>query len=170
MHNIKQYKIAFKALHTKMYRELHNYAKFILKNDEDAEEIIQDTFLAIWEKRVELSFDDSIRGYIIKTVKNKCLNKLQKKKIVSINIDHADEQRTKLSDGSQLLEEAELKLKITRSINMLPEKCKEIFLLSRSQNKTYKQIAEIKGISIKTVENQMGIALRKLRELLLKEK
>lgn len=163
MDRIKQQKGLFKTMHDNMYGELFNYAKYLLQNDEDAEEVIQDVFIAIWNKRGEINFDDSIRGYIITAVKNKCINKLNQRKKTKIPLGEHLELRSGIPSALEQLSEAELKIQIFKAVENLPPKCRTIFVFSREQGKSYKEIAKHLDISVKTVENQMGIALKKLR-------
>lgn len=127
----------------------------------------QEVFLYIWEKRGNIEIQTTLKTYLYSAVKNKCLNyiKLELPKQQSM----ADISEVLLSVNTPKQDEGEnekLKKYIQSAIDALPKKCRRIFLLSRNAGMTYEEIAEELDLSKKTVENQMGIALRKLRESL----
>ena len=134
--------------------------KFIHDTDE-ARSIVQQVFVDLWVKRHKLVIEQSLKAYLYTTVRNYTLDFLRHKlvetkylrevKPESVTIDH------------DLIEEAELNAQINSAIEALPEKCREIFILCRFEELRYSEIAQRLGISIKTVEMQMGIALKKLR-------
>ncbi len=157
---------AFEKLFHNYYGHLCLFASRILQDDISAEEIVQDFFVKLWEKRHQLSIETSVKNYLFRSVKNLCLNFIQHNKI---KLRYA---QSVLSDASnnQLLEnsftEINLAEKIEESIQSLPEKRQIIFRLSREDGLKYREIAEKLNISIKTVEAQMGLAIKTLREKL----
>ncbi len=155
---------SFEVLFRKLYSDLVRYAFKITRDQSAAEEIVQDIFLYLWEKRNQLDVKGSIDSYLYSAVKNRCINwlKIELPKL-QVTIDISDyEQAVRQSDNDENEEKVKKQL-IDSAINRLPEKCREIFILSRSAGLTYQEIAEDLDISVKTVENQMGIALKKLR-------
>jgi RNA polymerase sigma-70 factor (ECF subfamily) len=146
------------------YDELCRYAIKITDKSEIAEEIVQDVFVYIWKKRKVLEIKTSIKQYLFKAVKNKSINYL-KSKYANIKTDTINDKlnvgfvkpfdRLELDDISNIAKAA---------IQNLPDKCSIIFNMSRQFSMTYKEIAESLDISPKTVENQIIIALRKIRE------
>lgn len=131
---------------------------------ESAEEIVQDLFVRFWEQRDTKEITTSIRAYFYSSVRNACLNQL---KHLKIKDKYKQEQERELTFNSSQdqndLELSELDQKIHNAINALPEGRRKIFILSRFDGLKYQEIAEKLNISIKTVENQMGEALKFLR-------
>ena len=152
----------FREIFEKFYSPLCNYAFKFLGDKDEAEEIVQDLFLNFWESRKLESVEHKER-YLIRSVKFKCIDHLKKSRIkhdFSI-IDVNDLQAI----SAELSEEEVLPL-LTYFAAKLPPKTREVFLLSRKSGMTYKQISEELEISVKTVESQMGRALKYMRKLL----
>ena len=161
--DLPSYEIIFK----RYYKELHRFAFTYVRDPSIAEEMAQEVFLYMWEKRKKIEIQTTLKTYLYSAVKNKCLNyiKLELPKQQSM----ADISEVMLSVSSKLKDEGEneqLKKYIQSAIDALPKKCRQIFILSRNAGMTYEEIAEEMDLSKKTVENQMGIALKKLRESL----
>lgn len=140
------------------YVKLCNYATGILKNNIEAEEVVQQVFVTIWEKRMQIEIALSFKAYLYKAVYNSCLNRLKQLKKMETTIELPE-----LSAESNKLDAKELERQISLSIEKLPEQCRLIFKLSRFEDLKYAEIANHLNLSIKTVENQMGKALRVLR-------
>ena len=149
------------------YKSLCNVAFNIVNDRAAAEDVVQDVFLKIWKKREELSINTSLKGYMFRSTINTALNHIENRKR---NFPFHNEINEEILGGTEKAEdqlmEMELKEKLTQSINRLPVKCKQIFILSRFEGLKYAEIAEKQNISVKTVENQMGKALRRLRRYL----
>ncbi len=159
---------AFELLFHKFYGHLCVYAAKIINDETSAEEIVQDLFVKIWEKREQLSIETSLKNYLFRSVKNLCLNFIQHNKTKNNYTQNVlSETESNFSDDDNY-PEIDLALKIEESINSLPEKRKEIFRLSRQEGLKYHEIAEKLNISIKTVETQMSLAIKSLREKLKK--
>jgi RNA polymerase sigma-70 factor (ECF subfamily) len=155
---------AFQTLFRKYYSALCRFAHQFLKDGEQAEEAVQDTFVKIWEKRESLNIDSSVKHYFFRSVRNHCLNQIQHQKIKKQYADWVQESAQREIATDQFFLEVDLLQRIEKSIDSLPPKRKEIFRLSREQGMKYKEIADTLDISIKTVEAQMGLALKHLRE------
>jgi RNA polymerase sigma-70 factor, ECF subfamily len=155
---------AFEKLFHKYYGHLCLFATKIINDDDSAEEIVQELFVKLWEKREQISIETSLKNYLFRSVKNLCLNFIQHNKT---KIQHAQivlsEVESNFSDDD-VYPEIDLAFKIEESINSLPEKRKEIFRLSRQEGLKYHEIAEKLNISIKTVETQMSLAIKTLRD------
>jgi len=155
---------AFKLIFTSYWNPLLNFANRIVKDEAQSENIVQDTFLFIWENKSRLDHEKNLKTYLFTTVRNKSLN----------FINSAAESKRSESDAGDIeadstfkaMENKELREALERAVEELPVKCKEIFIMSKFSHLTYREIAEILGISIKTVETQMTRALKKLRALL----
>ena len=155
---------AFSRLFDAYYSALCLFANKYLQDMDLARSLVQQVFIDLWTKRERITVSTSVKSYLYTTVKNRCIDVLRKTKAtteISESVENLNQ--TPFRD---LVEEAELNDRINASINQLPEKCREIFLLCRFEGMKYSEIAEKLGISVKTVEMQMGIALKKLRDSL----
>lgn len=159
---------AFEILFKNYYQALCLYANRYLNDLVASEEIVSEIFTFIWDQRENMVISTSFKSYIFMAVQNRCLNYLKHKKIESRYLDYLN--RKNLVDDAAFqnsiidsYSNKELSIEIEKAIEGLPEKCREIFTLSRFHQLTYKQIAEKLSVSPKTVENQIGIALAKLR-------
>ncbi|MFY9150390.1 MAG: RNA polymerase sigma-70 factor [Prolixibacteraceae bacterium] len=155
---------AFKVLFEKYYSSMCLFARQFLKDHELAEESVQDMFVRIWERRQSLNIETSVKHYLFRSIRNHCLNQLQHEKIKHQYASKVIEAASHEMDPEQYFIEVDLLKRIENSINSLPPKRKEIFRLSREQGLKYKEIAEKLNISVKTVEAQMGLALKYLRD------
>jgi len=157
---------AFEILFHKYYGHLCVYASRIINDDSASEEIVQDLFVKFWEKREQLNIETSLKNYLFRSVKNLCINYFQHNKTKLRHARHIlSEVENNFSDDDNY-PEIDLSIKIEESINSLPEKRKEIFRLSRQDGLKYHEIATKLNISIKTVETQMSLAIKTLREKL----
>lgn len=141
---------------------LCQYAWVYCKEEERAKEIVQEVFMKIWEKRDFLEIKGAISSYLYQTVKNKSLNYLrdQKKRLVI----YQDPKDTIEEEQEQNhLETSHLH----KAISLLPDRCRVIFKMKKVDGLSYKEISQRLSVSEKTVENQMGIALKKLKESLI---
>ncbi len=161
---VKNTQADFELLFRRFRPGLVYFAMGIVNNRSDAEEIVQDMFVAIWDRKDQLAFDDSLKNYLFTGVKNKCLNHIKKAKLQFSEMP--DEFPIASQDAliSDHLQSRETENRIHFLIDQLPTKCRMVFLLSRMQELSYKEIAVVMDISPKTVENQIGIALKFLKE------
>lgn len=165
--------MGFSELYLTYYPKLVRFAKAFVILEEDAENITQDVFTDLWEKRDSIDHVENINAYLFRLVKNKCLDHLkhkifEQKYADSIQTSFEIELSLKMQsldrfDSYYIAEGKEMEALIRTAINSLPERCREIFLLSRLEKLKYREISERLGISVNTVECQMGIALKKLR-------
>jgi RNA polymerase sigma-70 factor (ECF subfamily) len=134
-----------------------------VKDKDNAEEIVQNFFVHFWEKRADLSINSAIKSYFYSSIRNRALNFIRDNcKLSRFDDDFANSYDLNISNEESGFESTELSENINKAIDTLPPKCKEIFLLSRMHNLSYKEISEKLDISTKTVENQISIALKKL--------
>lgn len=151
----------FKSIFHDYYNVLVNYAYKYVKDHKVAEDVVQDTFLKYWEQKSEYS-EPELRYLLFKMVKNRSIDIWRKN-------NKFQEYQEEAFLKSNVHEESDnyiLKERIFKSIRHLPPKCQEVFTLSKVNGLTYTEIAESLGISIKTVENHMGKALKILRDQL----
>jgi RNA polymerase sigma-70 factor (family 1) len=163
--SIHEDQVAYKELFTGFYYYLHNFALSFIKSKQSAEEIVSDVFIKIWEKRFELEKIGNLKVYLFVATRNISLNYLEKqKRNATSGIDEklAEDARSFYYDPEQLLITEEMMQRIQNAIDALPPKCRAIFKMVKEGDLHYKEVAEILGISVKTVENQLAIALRKI--------
>lgn len=149
------------------YNPLCNFAATIIRDNRMAQDVVQDVFTKVWAKREELAINSNEKSYLFQAVKNRAFEVLRKRKSES-NLD-LNKLEESLNQSSHIDEEANkymLKEFLNKSIRQLPPKCQEIFILNKMNGLTYKEIAEELDISVKTVENQIGKAYRKLRVMM----
>jgi RNA polymerase sigma-70 factor (ECF subfamily) len=144
------------------YQGLCNYAYMWVKDIDNAEEVVQGVFVKLWEKKDNILISTSVKSYLYKAVYHASLNEIRHTKVKEeyVNMQNK-EQATEPASGQNL---KELEQKIEKAMLSLPEQCRLVFRMSRFEELKYREIADILNISIKTVENQMGKALRLMRE------
>jgi len=141
------------------YTGLCRFAVGFVKEEETAREIVQETFVHLWEKRHTIDPARPVKSYLATAVRNRCLNHLRDTKKFSPGLLELEENA--LSGAIHQPDrwsEQELHKRIVEAVEELPDKCREIFRLSRDQNLRYQEIAERLEISVKTVETQMSKA------------
>ncbi len=154
---------SFEHLFKTHYNALHAYAQMMLKDEDLAEEIVQGMFLKFWEKRQNLQIQ-SIKAYLYKCVYNDSLNYLKQEKTkIKYQQFTLHTMNTEHESAASKIELTELQKRLSIALNQLPEQCRTIFQMSRFEELKYREIAERLGLSIKTIENQMGKALKILR-------
>lgn len=154
----------FDKIYVMYFSRMRRFAKEYVLFDEDAENIVQDVFLLLWEKRDVLDIQVSLISYIFALVKNRCLDYLRHNIVAD---EFKQELSLKLSSLEQLnnsfSSDEDIERILVSAIDKLPERCRVIFIKSRVDGKKYREIASELNLSINTVENQMAIALKKLR-------
>ena len=161
-------KKVFRTLFELYYQRLFLYANSYLENSNEAEDVIQDLFVHLWEKRNELTIFSSLSSYLFRAVHNRCLQILRHKKVVA---KYENKHKLKLKEVEILYNSSadfsftenqlrEIKQIFNRTNSTLPEKTREIFRLSRQQLKSNKEIASMLNIKLKTVEYHITKALR----------
>ena len=157
---------ALKRLYDLFSERLLHFAFAIVHSRELAEEIVADVFIQTWKKRERIATVENLLWYLYITAKNISLNYLrkeQKQKFVQIDATNLPIYTIEPQAVQHLITKDFLK-SITKAINELPPKCRLIFKLVKDDGLSYKEVAELLNISIKTVESQMGIALKKTHE------
>lgn len=154
----------FDRIYVTYYPRMIRFAKEYVLFEEDAENIVQDVFLVLWEKRRVLDIRVSLVAYLFSLVKNRCLDYLRHKEV---DEQYRQELSVKLSALEKLdyvfTSEEDIERVVARAVGKLPKRCREIFLKSRVEGMKYREIADELEISVNTVENQMTIALKRLR-------
>jgi len=154
---------AFESIFKTYYAQLVGVAENMLRERAGAEDVVQDVMVELWRRRENLQVETSIRAYLFRAVRNRSLNQIRHQKVApTADPEVADQVATPAADRD--FETRELKALLRKAVDGLPERCREVFELSRVRGLPYAEIANVMGISIKTVEAQMGKALRVLRE------
>ena len=164
----KRDQAAFEQVFKTHFKKLHGYAFTILKDEVEAEEVVQQVFFKLWERSEHLSFSGSVAAYLYRAVHNESLNFLKHQKVKANHQLHvAYSMKNKSEQVHGKLISRELEKKFRETLNELPEQCRTVFQLSRFENMKYKEIAGKLDISIKTVEKHMGKAFKLLRTKLV---
>jgi RNA polymerase sigma-70 factor (ECF subfamily) len=164
---------AFEVLYKRYYVFLCLIAEHIIRNPSDAEEIVSDVFVRLWNIRKKIIITTSIKAYLVKAVQNTSFNYLEHNKLINkstVSLSDSDHRLLAWDSDYPLgrLYEREIMDILESGISMLPDACREIFILSRNEDLKYSDIANKLGISVNTVKTQMKIALARLREILKK--
>lgn len=155
------------------YNPLCNYANGIVHDWEIAEDIVQEVFINVWNRREHIDSEQNIKGYLYKATKNKALEELRKLKSTVKNKNELEFLQNRPDFDPEDLQECEDWVKIDQiysSLRHLPPKCREVFELSKINGLTYTQIADHLKISPKTVENHIAKAYVILRNELVLDK
>ncbi|MCX6300613.1 MAG: RNA polymerase sigma-70 factor [Bacteroidia bacterium] len=157
----------FESLFRSSYVSLVRYAKTLVKDHDTAEEIVQDLFFRLWQDKEKIEIESSLNGYLFRAVHNRCLHWIEHSRVVE---KHAQEmaykQTENYEDPSKIIQYKELQSKIAKILARLPERCGKIFCMNRFEGLKYAEIADILSVSIKTVEANMGKALKEFRKAL----
>jgi len=156
----------FEKLFRMYYETLLNYAGSILKDENDAEEIVQNLFFNFWKNRESLEINSSLKSYLYRAVYNNCLQHLKHLKVRMRYEQHVKNYAEESIDPMEELKHKELQEKIYRLLDELPERCQTIFKLNRFDGLKYQEIADKLSISIKTVEANISKALKHFRKSL----
>jgi RNA polymerase sigma-70 factor (ECF subfamily) len=159
-------KTAFEKLFKKFYPRLYDFAFRVVGNKEIAEDIVQDIFVRLWEKKENIK-PVNIEGFIFKVLKNQCISYLRNIKIIdNIKLDLNNLKQIEelyridfIRDEPYVMIEKELQLEVDKIIKRLPDRCQEVFILSRVNGLKNREIAHKLGINIKNVERHISKAL-----------
>lgn len=155
----------FKDAYQKYYEIICRFLNYYTRDYQAIEEVVQDVFVTLWEK-YEGKEITHIKTFLYNSARNRMLNYLRDKENRSVLLEKWACIELEKNEAVDCVDRQLFYQLLQAAIESLPEKCKEIFILSREEQLSYKEIAQIKEISVKTVENQMGIALKKIREYL----
>jgi RNA polymerase sigma-70 factor (ECF subfamily) len=155
---------AYRELFILLHARLKQFAYSILKSGEEAEELVSDVFIGIWQKRDQLGKINSPLLYFYTSTKNLALNRLSKQK-KQVNLSPEEwlvQVNSVYFDPVQLMLTEEMLRQVRKAVNELPPRCRLIFKLVKEDGLRYKEVAELLQLSVKTVEAQMAIALRRI--------
>ena len=172
----QKYRESFKEVYISYYSRMKRFAQQYVIREEDADNIVQDIFLELWEKQLQLNSIVNLNGFLFRILKNKCIDFLRRKKLEQQIADKIQSEyiRTLMLKFESLealedkfFDDVDTDTIIQKAIDSLPEKCREIFIKNKIEGKKQKLIAEELYISVHTVESQMAIAYKKLRKALI---
>jgi RNA polymerase sigma-70 factor (ECF subfamily) len=154
-----QIEVAFKT----HFRQLFAYAITMVKDDVVAEEMVQNVFYKLWKNKDQLEIGTSLNAYLYRSVYNECLNHMKHEQVKAAYQQYTATQMNHSNNAGEHIRLKELQQRIDTALKDLPEQCRTIFQMSRFEELKYAEIASKLGLSIKTVENQMGKALKLMR-------
>ena len=157
----------FHRLYNTYYNSLFRFVNLYAKDQYAAQDIVQEVFLKLWPRRDRIQITHA-KAYLFRMGRNAILNKLRNTKERFYFLEKLPEVADYEIENDVEYVTSDILIEIVHeAINGLPPKCRGIFIMNRHQKMTYKQIAIVKGISRKTVENQIGIALKKIRNYVI---
>jgi RNA polymerase sigma-70 factor (ECF subfamily) len=158
---------AFKVIFDRYYRPLTLFALKYTGDLEEAKEVVQDFFVRFWSRREEVTIRFSLKTYLYAGVRNACLNVLASSRAAQRRLRDYTVPELSHDNALELMLVAEQEDLLMQAIDRLPEKCRQIFYLSRMDKLSNQAIADQLQLSLKTVEGQITIALKRLREILI---
>lgn len=154
---------AYKELFSLFYKSLQQFAYSFVRSHETAEEIVSDVFMKVWKKRAGLSRIQNLKLYLFISTKNSALNYLRSQKKPLVPAEQYQVQLQSIYfDPEKLMLTAEMMGRVQKAIADLPPRCQLIFKLVKEDGLKYKEVAELLHLSLKTVENQMSTAIKKI--------
>nr|WP_082856107.1 RNA polymerase sigma-70 factor [Mucilaginibacter sp. L294] len=159
----------YEWLFKRYYPKLTFFANRFVNDMDAAEEITGEMFVVLWEKREQFNITSSIDAYLYKMTKNRCLNYLKHQKVENLYINYLQKNNlldTYADDTEKCYNDKELAKQIQVAVESLPEKCRQVFMMSRYEDLKNRDIAVRLDLSSKTVERHMSIALERLRKML----
>jgi len=159
---------AYKKLFFYFFQPLKSFSYSITKSKETAEEVVSDIFIEIWAKRKQLNEIEDLKIYLYVSVRNASLRILkQTQKTSALSLDHLEVEFASADPNAEtFLITNELADKIEKAVESLPPQCKIIFKMAKQDQLKYKEIAQLLNISVKTIDNQLSTALKKIASVL----
>jgi RNA polymerase sigma-70 factor (ECF subfamily) len=162
---------AFELFYNHYYNRLFKFSIHITKSEKSSEEVVSDVFFNLWQKREKLTDINNIETYLFRSVKNKSLSYIRDhsfNKHVVLDSLLIVESGSTFEDPEQILIKEEIVKILQREIDILPDRCRLIFKLVKEDGMKYKQISNILGISVRTIDAQISIATKRITEALKK--
>jgi RNA polymerase sigma-19 factor, ECF subfamily len=154
---------AYKQLFTLFYKSLQQFAATFVRSPETAEEIVSDVFMKVWKKRAGLTRIHNLKLYLFISTKNTAFNYLRTQKKPLLQVEQYQVQLQSIYfDPEKLMLTAEMMSRVQKAISDLPPRCQLIFKLVKEDGLKYREVAELLSLSLKTVENQMSTAIKKI--------
>ena len=156
---------AFETLFDRYWHSLYLFAKKLLNSTTDAQDVVQNVFIAVWEKKQQFVVTHSLQAYLFQAVRFGGLNRLKEVLDEKIDIDTVHERFLPvINDFLEAMDHDELLQAIESQVEILPERTRTIFRMSRFEQLSVREISRILGLSEQTVKNQLTLALKHLRE------
>jgi RNA polymerase sigma-70 factor (ECF subfamily) len=154
--------VALELLYTRYWQHLFMAAYNVLKNKSASEDIVQEAFVQVWQRREKLDIQTSLQAYLFSIIRYSVFRYIKKEQAHSQVFENL-EDRLQYITPEDIVVEKNIRSQVATIVNGLPEKCREIYILSREEQLSHNEIATRLNISTKTVENHITIALRKIR-------
>jgi len=159
---------AYRQLFEKYYQRLVVFAYKYLEDLESARDIVQEFYLDLYESRQSISIQTSLKSYLYNAVKNRCLNQVKHMQVMEKYRNTKRSEASVLdSDIEEIIDALDLEARVYEIVSTLPEKCRQIYIMSRVDGKRNREIADELNLSIRTVETQISKALKSLKNSLL---
>ena len=153
----------FKDVYNDYFETICRFLNYYTRDYQVIEEVVQDVFVCLWEE-YEGQEIQYIKTFLYNSARNRMLNYLRDEDNHTVLLEKWARIELEKNESVDCVDRELFYQLLQAAVGSLPEKCREIFILSREEQLSYKEIADVKEISVKTVENQMGIALKKIRE------
>ena len=168
---------AFRMIMNQWYSRLYNFANGYLNNSENTREVLQDVFLRLWDHRSKLADDTVLNAYLFTLTRNRCVDLLRRERLMMQFRTDKQEEYRQLTENFNALSDpilddifaTEMQTEINQAVNRLPEQCRKVFILSRTNGLKNKEISESLELSEKTVESHLTKALKTIRQALEKK-
>ena len=155
---------SYNKLFIRYYSRLCYYVYRMLMDKEDAEDVVQELFLTLWNNRKKIEIGENVSGYLYKMAKNLALNHIRTETNYRAVLENREESPSYYEESP--LESEEFRIALNNCINRLPDRCKEVLLLHRVKGLKQKEIADQLSISVKTIKNQIWSSLQRLKKCL----
>jgi RNA polymerase sigma-70 factor (ECF subfamily) len=155
---------AFEVLFKRYYTALYRFTCRIIKDPQDAENIVQDLFVRFWEKRSEINIESNLKAYLFTSAKNHSLNYIKRERRLTLLDDNSEIQKENAESPETVLIKDETVIAVQNAINKLPEKCREIYMMKKYDDLSYQEISKVLKISVNTVKTQMKRAVKSLSQ------
>jgi len=157
---------AFSSIFEVYYKDLVMFAFTFTKNSGDAEEVVQDVFVSLWEKRSELKLHGSLKSYLLKSVQNKCLDEIRRRKVRENFANDAEHQLLYANDTEDYILYTDLQRQLDHLLAQMPDELAQAFRLNRFDGLKYREIAQQLNVSERTVESRISKVLQFLHKSL----
>ena len=154
--------VALDLLYSRYWQRLFMAAYNVLKNKSACEDIVQEAFVQIWQRRQQLNIQTSLEAYLFSMIRYSVFRYIKKEQAHSQVFENLHERVHSITP-EDIIVEKNIRSQVAVVVNSLPQKCREVYILSREEHLTHHEIANRLNISTKTVENQITLALKKIR-------
>ena len=157
---------AFSSIFEVYYKDLVLFAFTFTKNSDDAEEAVQDVFVGLWEKRCELKIHGSLKSYLLKSVQNRCLDEIRRRKVREQYAGYKETESLYTNDTEDYIFYTDLQNRLDHLLAQMPDEVAQAFRMNRFDGLKYLEIAQQLNVSVRTVESRISKALQILHQAL----